>query len=584
MHDLTVEEIKQRGRRGLVVNDGRHAAALLERAATGRVRAEMTDLRKDGTQFPVEVESVIVDAAEGTAFVIARDITERKRADEALRESELRFRLLAEAMPQIVCVLSPDGSAEYVNPGWTAFSGLDLAGTRRAGWEGVLHPDDLPAAVACRRRALKSLAPQDAELRYRGADGSFRWFLCRLAPVVEAGRAIRLVGSAMDIEDRVRAETEARSLAQFLRETDRRKDEFLGMLSHELRNPLAPIRNALYILDHAAPTGEQARRAKDVANRQIAHITRLVDDLLDVTRIARGKIDLRRADLDLGAVARRTADDYRAVMSDRGVHLDVDVPAGPLVVNGDDTRLAQVFGNLLSNAAKFTPAGGHVTLSLRAEGDRAVVQVSDTGVGIAPDVMPTIFEPFTQGKQTLARSEGGLGLGLALVKGLVAMHGGDVKATSGGAMTGTDFTVTLPLAAPRGPRTGVKEPDDVKEGPAPVSRRVLVIDDNRDAADTLAQLVELLGHAPVVAYDALEGLARASEDLPEVVLCDLGLPGMDGYEFARQFRALSSRHDVRLIALSGYAQPEDVAKAVEAGFDAHVAKPPDPEKLASLLA
>jgi CheY-like chemotaxis protein len=306
-----------------------------------------------------------------------------------------------------------------------------------------------------------------------------------------------------------------------------------------------------------------------------------VDDLLDVTRIARGKIELRRAPLDLAALARRTAEDHRALMHDRYLELAVEVPGEPLMVNGDETRLAQVLGNLLHNAAKFTPAGGRVALAVGVEDGRAVVHVRDTGAGIAPDVLPTIFEPFTQAEQTIARSEGGLGLGLALVRGLVALHGGDVAAVSAGPGRGTDFVVTLPLAAPRG--------DAANEDRAPTAgapdraRRVLVIDDNRDAADSLAQLVAMLGHTTDVAYDAIDGLAKASENVPDVVLCDIGLPGMDGYEFARQFRARSRGRDVRLVAVSGYAQPDDVARAAEAGFDAHVAKPPDPERIEEVL-
>jgi signal transduction histidine kinase len=387
---------------------------------------------------------------------------------------------------------------------------------------------------------------------------------------------------ARSVAERERLMDSLRESKRQLEDADRRKDVFLGMLSHELRNPLAPIRNSLYVLDHAPPTGEQARRAKEVANRQIAHVSRLVDDLLDVTRIARGKIELRQADLDLGVIAHRTADDYRALLSDRGLDLAVDVPAGPVMVRGDETRLAQVLGNLLSNAAKFTPAGGRVSLSLHAEGERAVVHVRDTGPGIAPEVLPTIFEPFTQGRQTLARSEGGLGLGLSLVKGLVALHGGDVTAVSGGAEGGTDFVVRLPLsrearAAPLAAQRG-------REGTAGTARRrVLIVDDNRDAADTLGELVDLLGHESVVAYDPAAALARAAERLPDVALCDIGLPGMNGYELARRLRALSAGHDLRIFALSGYAQPDDLARAAEAGFEAHLAKPADPEMLARLL-
>jgi PAS domain S-box-containing protein len=539
-------------------------------------------MRRPGREqwIALSAAPLVVGGAQVGAVVSLSELTDWKRAEEALRENEQRFRGLAEAMPQIVCVLEPDGRPDYVNPNWISFSGLDLEATTRLGWERVLHPSDLAGARECRLLALRTRAPQDVELRYRAADGTYRWFLSRLAPVVEGDRVVRLIGSAMDIEDRKRAEEALQRANETLREADRRKDEFLGMLSHELRNPLAPIRNSLYILGRLDATALQARRAKEVANRQVAHLTRLVDDLLDVTRIARGKIELRRTELDVGALARRTAEDHRAMMQDRHLALAVEAPDRAVLVHGDETRLAQVIGNLLHNAAKFTPAGGRVTLAVAAEEGRAVIRVSDTGSGIEPEALRSIFEPFTQSKQTLARSEGGLGLGLALVKGLAALHGGDVSASSGGAGRGSVFAVTLPLASPARP---VEAEHEVQVAATRGRRRVLVIDDNRDAADSLAELVSMLGHRADVAYDGFAGLARAAEAPPDVVLCDIGLPGMDGYECARQLRALSASREVRLVAVSGYAQPEDVARAMEAGFDAHVAKPPDPEQLAGLL-
>ncbi len=396
--------------------------------------------------------------------------------------------------------------------------------------------------------------------------------------VTEQRRARRAL---RDREEQLRATvTELRAAQARLVEADRRKDEFLGMLSHELRNPLAPIRNALYLLERAQPGGPEARRATGIVGRQVAHLTRLVDDLLDVTRIARGKVELRRERLDLAALARRAAEDYRPLMQGRGLDLAVEVGPGPVPVTGDPARLTQVLGNLLNNAAKFTPAGGRVTLSLGTEGARAVVRVRDTGPGISPDVRPMLFEPFTQGEQTLARSEGGLGLGLSLVKGLVALHGGEVNAADapGG---GAELVVSLPLAGP--------EPDRDAPEPAaavadPPHRRVLVVDDNRDAAETVADLARILGHEVDVAFDALDGLAKAARDAPDVVLCDIGLPGIDGYEFARRLRAREGSDHVRLVALSGYAQPEDVARASDAGFDAHLAKPADPERIAAILA
>jgi signal transduction histidine kinase len=377
------------------------------------------------------------------------------------------------------------------------------------------------------------------------------------------------------------AEAALREAVERLREADRRKDEFLGMLSHELRNPLAPIRHALYVLQHAEPGAPQARRAREIANRQVTHLARLVDDLLDVTRVARGKIELRRAEVDLAALARRTAEDHRALMAERGLELAVDVAPGPLVVSGDATRLAQVLGNLLSNAAKFTPAGGRVTLTVRAEGAAAAVDVHDTGVGIEPALLAAVFDPFTQAEQTLARSEGGLGLGLALVRGLVELHGGEVAAESAGSGRGARFRVTLPLLATSGRAAGGAEAPGARAGAA--RRRVLVVDDNHDAAESLAQLVELFGHDAVVAHDGPSAVAVVRARRPDVVLCDLGLPGMDGYEVAPALRAAGA-DGARLIAVSGYARPEDVRRARAAGFDGHIAKPPDPAEIERLLA
>jgi signal transduction histidine kinase len=380
--------------------------------------------------------------------------------------------------------------------------------------------------------------------------------------------------------ERLRAEAERalREREQSLREADRRKDEFIGMLSHELRNPLAPIRNSLYLLEHAEATGQEAHRARDVINRQVGHLTRLVDDLLDVTRITRGKVELRRVDLEFAGLLRRTADDYRQMMQDRGLDLAVQIRDEPLVVNGDETRLAQVFGNLLANAAKFTPAGGSVTIAVQAEGGNVVVRVRDTGPGIAPEVLHAIFEPFMQAKQTLARTEGGLGLGLALVRELVSLHGGEVKAMSGSG--GAEFIVRIPLVLGRG-RTATPF-----AGPAradiSVPRRVLIVEDNKDAAQTLAEVVRMLGHHAEVAEDGPAAVRRAGEYHPDVVLCDVGLPGMDGYEVARELRAARGR-DVRLVAISGYAQPEDVTRAAQAGFDEHIAKPCGPEQIERLL-
>jgi two-component system CheB/CheR fusion protein len=367
-----------------------------------------------------------------------------------------------------------------------------------------------------------------------------------------------------------------------LAEADRRKDEFLAVLSHELRNPLAPIRISVHLLERAEPGSDQARHGLQVIDRQVRHMTRLIEDLLDVTRIARGKIALQRERVDLVALARGSADDHRDLFEKNGVALQVTTPDGALHVDGDPTRLAQVIGNLLSNAAKFTRRGGHTELLVSEGAHDAIVRVRDDGVGMSPETLAHVFEAFAQAKQTLERSRGGLGLGLALVKGLVEMHGGRVEARSEGEQRGAELTVRLPLAAPtsapRARPSVAPEPDG--------ARRVLVIEDNEDAAESLRDVLELLGHRVSLAGSGPDGVARAEAERPDVILCDIGLPGLDGFGVARALRA-SPDPVVRaafLVALSGYAQREDVARSREAGFDRHVAKPLGIEALEKLLA
>ncbi|WP_250500996.1 hybrid sensor histidine kinase/response regulator [Caballeronia sp. GAWG1-5s-s] len=373
--------------------------------------------------------------------------------------------------------------------------------------------------------------------------------------------------------------TELRAAQASLLEADRRKDEFLAMLSHELRNPLALIRNSLYLLERADPSGQQARNAREVIGRQVTQLTKLVDDLLDVTRIARGKIELRRTRLDLTALVRRSTEDYRALTQPPGIELQVVTEGPALIIEGDETRLSQVFANLMGNAAKFTPMGGRITVTAQKRDGRALIDVIDSGVGIAPELLPVIFEPFTQARQDLARTEGGLGLGLALVKGVIALHGGHVAATSRlGA--GAKFTIELPLASVK-ETTGRQLAATRIDGNTRLLR-VLVVDDNADVADSLAAIVEILGHAVEVCYNGRRAIFLAKAGLHDVVLCDIGLPDISGYEVAWSLRrTLPAR--TRLAATSGYAQPEDVQQALDAGFDAHFAKPVDTHRIEQLL-
>jgi signal transduction histidine kinase len=399
------------------------------------------------------------------------------------------------------------------------------------------------------------------------------------AEIIRELRAAREQLTA-ELLERSKAERALEDANERLLEADRRKDQFLAILSHELRNPLTPIRNSVHVLSLAVPGGEQVRRAQAVIERQVGHMVRLIDDLLDVTRLRGGQVQLRREPVDVNEVVQRATEDHRVAFLEKGVELEAALVPVKLSVQGDRTRLAQVMGNLLQNALKFTPRGGKTNVSVGADAERrqAVIRVEDTGRGIEPDVLPRLFEPFAQADESLDRSMGGLGLGLSVVKGLVEMHGGSVEAASDGNDQGATFTVTLPLGnAGRAEAT----PGGALQGAHP--RRVLVVDDSVDAADSLRAALELNGHQVEVAHGGPEGIRKARAFGPDVVLCDIGLPDMDGYEVARKLRTDPDFTHVTLVALTGYAGSKDVARAKEAGFDAHVAKPPSLEALERLL-
>jgi signal transduction histidine kinase/CheY-like chemotaxis protein len=360
-----------------------------------------------------------------------------------------------------------------------------------------------------------------------------------------------------------------------LREAERRRTEFIAMLSHELRNPLAPIRNALYVLERPGVVSASGVKSLAIANRQLRHLSRMVDDLMDVTRLAGGEYHLDRHHVDLGEVVRAVVEDHRPMLGDRGLAAETRVPDEPVIVDGDAARLTQVLGNLLLNAAKFTDRGGKVVVVLELEAGLATIRVRDSGIGISPDLLGRIFEPFVQADETLARTRGGLGVGLAVVKRLVALHGGEVRVHSDGPGKGAEFVVSLPVAGAgaRGRSRGDGAP----------SRRVLIIEDNDDTAATLKEILEFAGHEVRVEGDGLRGLETALQFRPEVVLCDIGLPGIDGYEVARRLRAVEGLH-LLLVAVTGYSSPEDVRLAQEAGFAHHVAKPADLDHVTRLVA
>ena len=492
------------------------------------------------------------------------------------RERDAKYRRLFDNLGESVLVftLARDGRGEIVD--WVLLdaneealrmlgSSLERAVGRRA--TEVFGAAVVAPLVERSRAVMASGHRLTLELRWPPENG--RDYLASVFPLDHW----HLVLTGVDITERVRAE-------EALREIDRRKTEFLGMLSHELRNPLAPIRSALFLLDRASPGTAQAAEAREVIGRQTEHLSRLVDDLLDLTRISRGKIQLRREPLDLGGLVRRTAEDHRATLASAGISLEVSAGDEPLPVEADATRVAQIVGNLLANAAKFTDGGGRVELAVTRDGSHAAITVRDHGVGIEPALLPHVFEPFVQADEGLHRTRGGLGLGLFLVKSLVELHGGSVLARSAGAGRGAEFTVRLPLAG--GEVIPLHPIRDALAASGP--RRVLVIEDNEDAAEMLRDLLASAAHEVEVAADGRAGLERARSRTPDLVLCDIGLPELDGYGVARALRADPAFARTLLVAVSGYALPDDLARSADAGFDRHLAKPVTLEQLGDVLA
>jgi two-component system CheB/CheR fusion protein len=443
----------------------------------------------------------------------------------------------------------------------------------------ALHPDDRQRVDWTVKQSLGKQSDFDEEYRTVWPDGSTHWLAARGRPFAATdGSVTRMEGVVHDISARKELERQLRRRAEELAENDRRKDEFLAMLSHELRNPLAPILNAVELMRVVDPQEPRLRWSRDVIGRQVEHISRLVDDLLEVSRITGGKVRLDLVPVELGEVIRQAVEASRPMIDARRHTLTVTPPPAAVWLKADATRLTQILGNLLNNAAKYTDEGGRIALTARVEGDEAVVRVSDNGVGMSEELLERAFELFAQGDRSLDRSQGGLGIGLTVARRLVDMHGGSITAHSDGPDRGSQFVIRLPLSdvepletTPRQRPTGA--------GPG---RRVLVVDDNRDAAESLAVLLRAAGHQVETANDGNAALAAARRFVPTAVLLDIGLPGMDGYEVARQLRREPGRPPL-LVAITGYGQEEDRRQALAAGFDEYLVKPADFATLTQLL-
>lgn len=456
-------------------------------------------------------------------------------------------------------------------------------------WREVIHPDDRSFVLAAIEQSATAGAEYNVEYRVAWPDGQVRWVMARgRATGGGRGEARRVVGVTLDVTERKRTDEALRASrselgrqADQLRDADRRKDEFLATLAHELRNPLAPLRTGVELLSEA-PEAAIAQRTLGVMRRQLDHIVRLIDDLLDVSRITRGKLELRRERVSLAAIIDAAVEASRPFV-DRNRHdLRVSVSDGSLCLDVDLTRVAQVISNLLNNASKYTPPGGQITLSAARDGGEIVIDVRDNGRGIPADRLDEVFEMFSQVTGAPGAAQGGLGIGLALVRRLVEMHGGSVRAESAGPGAGSTFTVRLPLG-PEGEDAHAPEPE---AAPArrPAGTRILVVDDNNDAADLLALMLEKAGYLTDVAYDGPSALAAAKTCPPDVVILDIGLPGMSGYDVARALRRATSSVPLALIALTGWGTREDKQRALEAGFDAHLTKPIDARLLHDALA
>jgi PAS domain S-box-containing protein len=574
---------------------------ILERIRRGERIApyETRRRRKDGVIIDVSlsVSPIRDDAGQVIgASKIARDVTERKRTEQQLarvnRELQERvgeLQTLLEILPLGVWIGDATSARIVGNRAAYEMLGLPpgtnvsptapevLAGTH-PGFKYCLDGKEVPVdELPMRAAVLRGEPIKNFEQAIVFDDGRVVTIQGSAAPLFDGRGQVRgAVAACADITERKRAE-------EALKAADRNKDEFLAMLGHELRNPLGPIRNAVQVLNVISSQDPDARSARGMIERQVGHMARLIDDLLDVSRIARGKIQLRAERCDLARIVRDTAADYAPALEAAGLALELDVPGDPLWVTGDATRLCQVVGNLLHNAQKFTDAGGRVLVRAAAEpgGDGAVIAVRDTGIGIEPEVLARMFDAFSQADTSLDRTRGGLGLGLALVKGLVELHGGEVRAASAGAGRGAEFTVRLPLERRAGPAGRAGDPKPPEGRPA----RVLIVEDNIDAAESLRMLLKLSGHEVAVTHDGPAALETAGSFRPELVLCDLGLPGgMSGYDVARVLRQKTETAATPLIALSGYGREEDRRRAREAGFDIHLTKPVDFARLREILA
>jgi PAS domain S-box-containing protein len=500
---------------------------------------------------------------------LSRDTADHRRTEAALRDSERVFKALVENATVGVARNSLDGKFLYVNPGFCQMLGYSAAELEQMTWQQITHPEDIDADMEQALRVISGEAPgYTMEKRYIRKDGSTVWVSLHGSIVKDdEDRPVTAMAIVIDVSERRLADEKLRS-------ADRRKDEFLAMLAHELRNPVAPILSVAEALTHMAGRDERQQALVGIVQRQASHLSRLLDDLLDVARITQGRIELRREVVSLNDCLVAAIESIDPLIRARQQVLRIDQDQ-PLFLDADRVRIAQCIGNLLSNAAKYSEPGKEIFVRAWRDGDQAVLTVRDDGLGIAPDLLPRVFDLFAQGERALDRSQGGLGIGLTVTRKLIQMHGGDIVAASDGPGRGATFTMRLPVTA-----------QPVETAPPAITagklRRVLVIDDNRDAADSMAVLLQLDGHEVAAVYSSEEGILKTASFAPDIVLLDIGLPQMDGYEVAR--RLIDTGFKGRLIAISGYGEENDKQRATTAGFFAHLSKPVEYATLEKVMA
>lgn len=547
-------------------------------ALTGEPIRFVDHAKSMGRWFDVDAFRV-GDPEERRVAVLFADVTERKKVEEALRESEARFRTMADNAPVLIWLADTSGDATYFNRQWLRFTGRSPEAELGAGWTTGIHPDDREASLRCYRSAFAAHRSFRMEYRLRRHDGEYRWLVDEGVPRhLRNGTFAGYIGSCIDI-------TEHRRSEEVLRETDRRKDEFLATLAHELRNPLAAITTATNVLGSAGDDSTRIGEMAAIIDRQSSQLVRLIDDLLDVTRISRGKVKLERKPVDLADIIRQVVADSLDACRTKGLTLLTDLPEQKLIVHADPVRLSQVISNLLENACKFTPADGEIRVSTERMQNDALVRITDTGIGMSHDQLTRIFEMFEQGQDWPNHRMGGLGIGLSLAKSIMEMHGGEIEAHSSGAGTGSEFLVRLPVSDVETGEAPAGEDSSEEVGMWPASsRRIVVADDNRDSLTAVAAMLRMKGHEVDTAVDGAEALQKVRAVLPDVALLDIGMPGLDGYEVARQIRRETWGTNLLLVAMTGWGQKRDKQRAREAGFDLHLTKPVDMQRLDRVLA